>query len=78
MQGIMKMYNIGQDTKFELGGDKETSYMFELGFHPKYHGECEPWATQIKDEIAELFELVSHLIIEKLIPAVEKKGELVK
>lgn len=78
MQGIMKMYNIGQDTKFELGGDKETSYMFELGFHPKYHGECEPWATQIKDEIAELFELVSHLIIKKLIPAVEKKGELVK
>ena len=41
-------------------------------------GECEPWATQIKDEIAELFELVSHLIIKKLIPAVEKKGELVK
>ena len=31
-----------------------------------------------KDEIAELFELVSHLIIKKLIPAVEKKGELVK
>ncbi len=27
MQGIMKLYNVGQDTKFELGGDKETSYM---------------------------------------------------
>lgn len=78
MQGIMKMYNVGQDTKFELGGDKETSYMFELGFHPKYHGECEPWATSIKSECSDLFELVSKLIIEKMVPAISSKGELVK
>jgi tetratricopeptide (TPR) repeat protein len=78
MQGIMKMYNIGQDTKFELGGDKETSYMYELGFHPMYHGDCDPWATQVKSECAELFEMVSTLILKKLVPAVEAKGELVK
>merc|ERR1712194_264280 len=78
MQGIMKLYNIGQDTKFELGGDKETSYMFELGFHPKYHGGCEPWATQVKDELPELFELISKLISANLVPAIERKGELVK
>uniref|UniRef100_A0A7S2DKE3 Uncharacterized protein n=1 Tax=Haptolina brevifila TaxID=156173 RepID=A0A7S2DKE3_9EUKA len=77
MQGVMKMYNVAQDTKFALGGDKETSYMYELGFATQFHGACEPWATQIKEEAAELFELISLLITGKLVPAVEKKGELV-
>ena len=46
MEGILKMYNIGQDTKFELGGDKETSYMYELGMAPQYHGACDPWIAR--------------------------------
>ena len=52
MEGILKMYNVGQDTKFELGGDKETSYMYELGFAPQYHGACDAWADEIKDTLS--------------------------
>ena len=78
MDGILKMYNIGQDTKFELGGDKETSYMYELGMAPQYHGACDPWATQLKEKAADLFEEVALLINQKFVPAVEAKGELVK
>jgi tetratricopeptide (TPR) repeat protein len=78
MRGIMRMYNIGQDTKFELGGDRETSYMYELGFHPQYHGACDPWATQLKEEVPELFELTAKVITKKLLPAVEEKAEKVK
>ena len=78
IKGVMRMYNVGQDTKFELGGDKETSYMYELGFAPQYHNAVEPWATQIKQEVPELFELVAKLITKQLVPAVEAKGELVK
>ena len=58
MDGVLRMYNIAQDTRFCLGGDKETSYMFELGYAPKYHDACEPWVEKIKDEAAELFEHV--------------------
>ena len=109
MDGILKMYNIGQDTKFELGGDKETSYMYELGFATqcarppslslsprptlavprlasrvprgrvgRYHGACEPWATQLKEMAANLFEVVSEMIPAAFVPAIEAKGELVK
>ena len=109
MKGMMKLYNIGNDTKFELGGDKETScveiaagigsrrgglmisarlssdgghschrYMFEVGYEPQYHGACEPWATQIKDEAAELFEMISNVIVDKFVPACRAKGDLVK
>ena len=78
MVGVFRMYNVGQDTRFVPGGDKETSYMYELGFPPQYHGACEPWATQIKDEVPELFEIVAKIILKKLVPAIEAKGELVK
>jgi len=78
MSGIIKMYNIGQDTKFELGGDKETSYMYELGLAPQYHSATEPWVAQVKSEAAEVFEVVSNLILDKFVPALEAKGALVK
>ena len=78
MDGVLRMYNIAQDTRFCLGGDKETSYMFELGYAPKYHDACEPWVEKIKDEAAELFEHVSKLIVSKLVPAIEAKGQLVQ
>lgn len=78
MEGILKMYNVGQDTKFELGGDKETSYMYELGFASQYHSTAEVWATDIKEKAGELFETVSLLIGKSFVPAVESKGELVK
>ena len=78
MDGVLRMYNIGQDTKFELGGDKETSYMYELGLPKEYHGACEPWATQVKEKAADLFEEAALLITSKFVAAVEAKGELIK
>lgn len=78
IEGIYRMYNIGQDTKFELGGDRETSYVYELGFMPQYIELNDPWASQIKEQVHELFEIVSKLITKQLIPAVESKAELVK
>jgi hypothetical protein len=50
---------------------------YEMGLPPKYHGACEAWATQIKEEVAELFEVISKVITAKFVPAVEAKGELV-
>ena len=41
MDGVFKLYNVGQDTKFEPGGDKETSYMYELG-RPNPHPNPNP------------------------------------
>ena len=35
-------------------------------------------APQIKDNVPELFELVSNLIMQKWVPAIEAKGALVK
>ena len=59
--GEFRLYNVGQDTKFEVGGDMHTSYLYSLGFEAKYHNDdnCELWAQQIKFEAAELFEIVS-------------------
>ena len=41
MDGVFKLYNVGQDTKFEPGGDKETSYMYEMG-RPNPHPSHSP------------------------------------
>ena len=62
MVGVFRMYNIGQDTRFCPGGDKETSYMYELGFDRRYHGQCEQWAETIKEEAAELFHIIGPLL----------------
>ena len=45
---------------------------------PQYHGACDPWATQLKEKAAKLFEEVALMINKKFVPAVEKKGELVQ
>ncbi len=78
MSGVMKLYNIGQDTRFQLGGDKETSYMYEVGYLPQYHAATEPWATQVKEEVSELFEIIATLIVKQFVPALEAKGKGVK
>jgi len=31
MKGVFKMYNVGQETRYNPGGDKETSYMCAPG-----------------------------------------------
>ena len=62
MDGVFKLYNVGQDTKYEPGGDKETSYMYELGFPQKWFGPSEPWAEAIKLAAAHLFELAAAVV----------------
>jgi len=74
MRGIMRLYNVGQDTKFDPGGDKETSWMYELGFPREYYGASEPWAEAMKSEAAELFHLTGE-VVQKWIKALKKKAE---
>ena len=60
MAGVFKLYNVGQDTRFCLGGDKETSYMYELGFPRDYR--------------AELFHLVGALVSGEWAGALAREG----
>ena len=62
MDGIFRLYNVGQDTKFNPGGDKETSYMYELGFPREHYGQSEPWAELTKAAAADLFDLVAEIV----------------
>jgi len=56
MQGLIRVYNIAHDTKFQLGGDHNTSYMYQLGWDQRVTGK---WAEDIQTEAAELFDLVA-------------------
>ena len=56
MQGLIRVYNIAHDTKFELGGDENTSYMYQLGWDHRQSGS---WVEAMKTEAAELFDLVA-------------------
>jgi tetratricopeptide (TPR) repeat protein len=79
MYGVLKLYNVAQDTRFELGGDQETCYMYELGFPPQFHrADVPPWAARVREEAAELFEMVATLVTSRFVPAVQSKGQLVR
>lgn len=56
MQGLIRVYNIAHDTKFELGGDENTSYMYMLGWDQRRKGK---WVEDISTEAAELFDIVA-------------------
>mmetsp|Transcript_39061 Transcript_39061/g.72761 ORF Transcript_39061/g.72761 Transcript_39061/m.72761 type:complete len:454 (-) Transcript_39061:120-1481(-) len=56
MQGLIRVYNIAHDTKFELGGDENTSYMYQLGWDQRKSGS---WVDELKTEAAELFDLIA-------------------
>mmetsp|Transcript_38079 Transcript_38079/g.85838 ORF Transcript_38079/g.85838 Transcript_38079/m.85838 type:complete len:393 (+) Transcript_38079:3-1181(+) len=56
MKGLIRVYNIAHDTKFELGGDENTSYMYQLGWDQRLSGA---WVEDIKGEAAELFDKVA-------------------
>ncbi|KAL1503912.1 hypothetical protein AB1Y20_000928 [Prymnesium parvum] len=60
--GVFRLYNVGQDTRFCPGGDKETSYMYELGFDRRYFTKSEQWIETIKEEAGELFHLLCPLL----------------
>jgi hypothetical protein len=75
MKGIFYMYNVGNDTKYCPGGDKETSYMYELGFPPDHFGATAPWAEQIKVEAAELYDKMGEDVLPRFVRALTKKAE---
>merc|ERR1712187_22240 len=56
MKGLIRVYNIAHDTKFELGGDENTSYMYQLGWDQRKKGK---WMEDISVEAAELFDLIA-------------------
>jgi len=66
MDGLIRVYNIGHDTKFQLGGDPNTCYLYQLGWDHRLSGE---WFEDLKTEAAELFDLVAmkvDLVINEL------------
>merc|ERR1712007_343636 len=56
LDGLIRVYNIAHDTKFELGGDENTSYIYQLGWDQRMSGE---WVEDLRVEAAELFDLVA-------------------
>merc|ERR1711957_1028049 len=56
MQGVFRLYNVAHDTKFQLGGDENTSYIYSMGFDHRLSG---PWVEDIKTEAGELFDYVA-------------------
>lgn len=74
MQGEFRLYNVGQDTQFHLGGDPHTSYLYTVGVPGQFHNDerCELWARHLKYEASELFELVSTLVGQVVTDLVRK------
>mmetsp|Transcript_112769 Transcript_112769/g.291498 ORF Transcript_112769/g.291498 Transcript_112769/m.291498 type:complete len:471 (+) Transcript_112769:64-1476(+) len=69
MQGLIRLYNIAHDTSFQLGGDENTSYMYQLGWDHRQTGD---WVEEVRKEAAELFDLVSAKV-DEVITELRKK-----
>lgn len=69
MMGMIRVYNIAHDTKFELGGDENTSYIYALGWDQRQTGQ---WVVDLRVEAAELFDLVAVKVVE-VIEELKKK-----
>lgn len=69
LMGLVRVYNIAHDTKFELGGDHNTSYMYQLGWDQRVTG---PWVEDMRTEAAELFDLISARV-DEVIAELRKK-----
>ncbi|CAJ1458543.1 unnamed protein product [Effrenium voratum] len=69
LSGLIRVYNIAHDTKFELGGDENTSYMYQLGWDRRKTGS---WTEELTTEAAELFDLVA-LKVDGVIKDLRKK-----
>lgn len=70
LAGLIRVYNIGHDTKFMLGGDQNTSYMYMLGWDQRKKGQ---WVEDISTEAAELFDVVA-VKVDGIIRELSKKG----
>lgn len=69
LSGLIRVYNIAHDTKFELGGDENTSYIYALGWDQRMSG---PWVEDLRTEAAELFDLIATKV-DGVIAALKKK-----
>lgn len=69
MMGQFRLYNVAHDTKFELGGDENTCYMYQLGWDQRQSGE---WMKDLTDEAPELFDLVAEKV-DVVIAELKKK-----
>mmetsp|Transcript_9884 Transcript_9884/g.16379 ORF Transcript_9884/g.16379 Transcript_9884/m.16379 type:complete len:463 (-) Transcript_9884:56-1444(-) len=67
--GVIRVYNIAHDTKFELGGDQNTSYMYALGWDQRKKGD---WVEDLRVEAAELFDLIAAKV-DAVISELKKK-----
>lgn len=70
MDGLFRLYNIGHDTSFKLGGDENTCYMYQLGWDQRVNG---PWVEDLRTEAAELFDLVAERVDSLVIAELRKK-----
>lgn len=59
MKGLIRVYNIAHDTKFQLGGDENTSYMYQLGWDHRMSGL---WVEDLRTEAAELFDKIAERV----------------
>jgi len=66
LPGVIRIYNIAHDTRFEIGGDENTSYIYSLGWDQRMSG---PWVEDLRVEAAELFDKIAakvDAVIEEL------------
>lgn len=69
LRGLIRVYNIAHDTKFELGGDENTSYIYSLGWDQRMSGA---WVEAVRTEAAELFDLLAAKV-DEVIAELRKK-----
>jgi len=69
LPGVIRVYNIAHDTKFELGGDENTSYIYSLGWDHRVSG---PWVEDLRVEAAELFDKIAAKV-DSVIEELKKK-----
>lgn len=60
LKGIIRVYNVAQDTQFCPGGDTGTSYMYETAREnaPSIDGSA-AWVAEVMEQTGELFEVLS-------------------
>ena len=65
MRGVIRLYNIGQETEFRVGGAPETSWMFEVGYPRAHFGESSGWVGELKREFeSAVFETCCKVVTE--------------
>ena len=71
--GVLRVYNIAHETRFQLGGDPNTSYMYQLGWAPG--GLASAWVESMRAEAAELFDCVAGAVDTVLVAMRAKLSE---